>query len=170
MIADVIPLNQMKNLKLELEVIGKIEAAFGDVVLGEGDSIYCASTEWGPSPPIPELKDCSTNDWSLLSDSELELGHNTLCFVNSDGFRYYLPAFMTWAIRRHKESDSTICDHAIYSLDPRRHDFMDTFSSGQLHAVLDFLDYCSGQTETLDSVVAKKHAALIRTQMNSDAG
>jgi hypothetical protein len=54
--------------------------------------------------------------WQDVPDHLIETHSDTLCFVDPKGFRYYLPAYMVWALRHFQTSDSFSVNHVIYSL------------------------------------------------------
>ena len=147
---------------LENKLLGIIDVAFRDVMLEMGISIYIADVGAGPGSYNPLLEDCSTVDWRLLTNEQLESAQSTLIHTDIEGFRFYLPAYMTWTVRNHRISDNWICDHTIYSLNPKDQPFLQFFTAEQNDAVIRFLDYCAENEQTVDGMIARKHASTIR--------
>ena len=48
--------------------------------------------------------------WQDVPDHLIEAHQETLCFLDQKGFRYYLPAYMVWALRHLGASDSFSID------------------------------------------------------------
>ena len=56
--------------------------------------------------------------WQEIPDEHIEECQWALSHVDPVGFRYYLPAFMTWYLRNYTNAAKVMQDHALYALDP----------------------------------------------------
>ena len=159
--------NEMPTLR-ESELISKIENAFRDVVLGNGDSLNM--TEYYDSGGCaPHFKERAANDerydWTRIADSDIEIFQVVFCFTNLEGFRFYIPAYMIWSIRN-PDSDCFSADATIYALNPYSHQFSETsmiefFSKSQIDAMLSFLDFWAAHPNFADAD-ARQNASAIR--------
>jgi hypothetical protein len=102
------------------EIIREIESAFAGVTLGDGIGVFEA---WAidRNASDKELKkarerDCR-NDWKEISESDLEEHYSALCFMDDDGVRFSLPAYMRFALRNYDKSQSLSVDAAIHALE-----------------------------------------------------
>lgn len=126
-------------------LIAEIREAFADVGRGEGTSLLQGRVldEYG-SPAEQEAartRDVDTHWWDV-GDYRLERLHNALIFLDADGFRYYLPAFMTWTLRHGRKSDVPVGDYAVGELarrDPTRD--LELMTEPQCRAVSRFLQF-----------------------------
>jgi len=122
-----------------------IEGAFRDVHLGEGIGIFeawaidcCVSDK---QRKMARARD-ERVDWTKITDSELEEHSSSLCFMDPDGIRFALPAYMRFAIGNFDRSASLSVDAAIYSLEhgwaasPRA---AESFTKEQLMVIAKFL-------------------------------
>ncbi len=102
--------------------------------------------------------------WEDVPDDLIESHPSILTFLDAKGFRYYLPAYMVWALRN-LGSDSLSVDFTIYALSPSRLpgfrrwslERYGIFNSGQATAICRFLRFmadCSGGDA--DDRVARK--------------
>ncbi|MDY6781637.1 MAG: DUF6714 family protein [Cyanobacteriota bacterium] len=154
---------------IESQLIGRIQNAFRDVKLGNGISLnmteyydsYGYYTDFAEKAKYDERE-----DWSLISDSTLEEFTVTFAFTDIAGFRFYLPAYMTWTIKNHRANNSIVGDYTIYALDTEHYlfkevGFISAFSSEQMACIIDFLDYCIQNDRSCDGLVAKENLAKI---------
>ena len=82
---------------------------------------------------------------------------SALSFVDPQGFRYYIPAFMRFALRHYKDSTSPAIDYAIYHLGHRhvqrehkeaRFTVLDESQTGVICRFLRFMaEYTDGQAD-----------------------
>ncbi|MBE7494060.1 MAG: hypothetical protein HS117_03905 [Verrucomicrobiaceae bacterium] len=118
---------QMKELGEEAsEVIQIIEAAFGDVKLGNGTGLWEAQG-------LDDYADASTcaryreqdekDDWRRISPEMLLRCHSSLSFFNAEGMRFHLPAFLIADLRGDLGIGMDFClthhalaDHPTFSL------------------------------------------------------
>jgi hypothetical protein len=97
-------------------VVEEIELAFSNVELGSGVTLHEADLEHAGT--VAEVVAARHMDperrWQDVSDEKLE----RLCplpFLDPEGWRFYVPAFMRWSIRFYDESDSVTSDWTIYT-------------------------------------------------------
>ena len=122
----------------------QIQVAFADVRLGAGLTLSEASLEGVLSPKANRVAD-NTTHWSNVSDSELSDLHWSFGFLDVDGWKFFLPAFLTFFLRAREVSE-----------EPDIHSIISSFSSGgaidrysrltpeQLEAVRTFLGLLDG--------------------------
>jgi hypothetical protein len=154
----------------EQELIERIRAAFAGVTLEDGISLNM--TEYNDSGgSMPEFKEKASDDervdWQAIPDKTLEQFTVTFSFTDSKGFRFYMPAYMIWAIRNHRTSDSIIGDFAIYALDPSKYlfqtiPFLRWFTADQVESMTAFLEYAVQSDGSLDDRVARENLLKIR--------
>lgn len=93
-------------------VVAGIRTAFAGVTLGAGVSLRQAQAADGLTDHLTEaefralLRTEVTDDWSLVSDAELR--DDGIAFLDHEGLRYYLPAFLLWLLDHHDEDDSDV--------------------------------------------------------------
>lgn len=155
---------------IEQSLIARIERAFRGVKLDDGVSLNM--TEYNDSSGcMPEFKEKAIyderDDWKAIPDKTLEEFTVTFSFTDLKGFRFYLPAYMIWAIRNHRISNSIIADFTIYAITPSHHvfrevPFLQWFSKNQIEAMIEFLNYAVQNDDSLDGSVAGRNLAEIR--------
>ena len=97
-------------------LIQQIENAFDGVTLGDGITLHESIA----------LDDYATEDeciaastvgrdrrWQDVTDAEIELDDCILHFLDREGLRYYLPAFMIWTVNNYTTSGRIIGDTTI---------------------------------------------------------
>ena len=55
--------------------------------------------------------------WQEVPGPDIEHYHWALSFLDPVGFRYYMPAYMVWALHNYETSHSASVDSTIYALD-----------------------------------------------------
>ena len=155
------------------ELIAMIEEAFSDVRLEDGISL--SMTEYhdsggSVSEYAERAKFDERDNWHNISGETLQDFIVTFSFTDLKGFRFYVPAYMIWTIRNHRTSDSIICDFTIYAIDPDHYLFCDVefttwFTKKQVYAMIEFLEYCTKNGDTLDSNVAEKNLRKIKSHL-----
>jgi len=154
----------------EQKLIELIHRAFDGVRLDDGESLNM--TEYNDSGGCqPEFKEKAKHDerdnWTAISDETLEQFTVTFSFTDLKGFRFYIPAYMIWAIRHHRTSDSIIADHTVYAIDPTHYlfetiPFWQWFTRDQVAAMTQFLEYAVRNDNSLDGKVARENLAKIK--------
>ncbi|HEX7449207.1 MAG TPA: DUF6714 family protein [Pirellulales bacterium] len=154
----------------EQELIDLIHRAFEGVRLEDGTSLNM--TEYKDSGgSMPEFKrkaqSDERDDWTAIADETLQQFTVTFAFTDLKGFRFYIPAYMIWAIRNHSTSDSIISDFTIYAIDPAHYQFetipfQQWFTDAQVAAMIKFLEYAVENGNTMDGAVAEKNLRKIK--------
>jgi hypothetical protein len=104
--------------------------------------------------------------WDQVPDDDIEEYPNILCFLDPEGWRYHIPAYMTWTLLHFRESESFTTDATIYTFDPylghrqlRAHSEarFRLLDEAQCRAVCRFLRYMAAQEDYAD-VSQARHA------------
>ncbi len=97
-----------------LIIVEKIHGAFNGAARGQGTTLHQATVmdDWGGNEDQEKARvlDGGTR-WQDVLDSTIS-DHRYLGYLNEEGYRYYLPAVMLWAIK-HRDFE-----HAYHSLLP----------------------------------------------------
>ena len=84
------------------------------------------------------------HDWQRISDEFIESHPSVLSFMDEEGLRFHLPAYMRFTLRRYRESESMSADCIIYQLcDPdctKR--LLAHLTNEQIDAIGTFLNAC----------------------------
>jgi hypothetical protein len=105
--------------------------------------------------------------WQDVPDGHIEECSNALCHVDPTSWRYYIAAYMVWALRNFRTSDSIVSDHTIYAFNPYCDDpalnahsmaRFQELNKEQSAAVCRFLRYMAANGDHADDSVA--HRAL----------
>ena len=98
-----------------------------------------APTTSGPAREQDEL-----HDWERISDEDIETHSSVLCFMDDEGLRFHLPAYMRFTLRRYRESESLSTDSTIYRLsDPECMERLLIYlTDQQVEAIKTFLTTC----------------------------
>jgi hypothetical protein len=139
-------------------VLAQIEAAFADAPRPSNDELLherCMDDN-----DIAYLYPVS--HWREMPDSLVESEYAALSFLSPDGFRHFIPAYMSFTLC-HLGSGAAAVDSTIWSLapvfyaDPGLHDFvvskLSSLTDDQRAAVLAFLE---GVREVGDDYVAEQ--------------
>lgn len=145
-------------------VLRAIEDAFagvppGRITIHEAEAI----DRWAPDDErAAERRRDPERDWREVSDAAIGECQDALAFLDPAGWRFYIPAYMRWAIRHLGDGGgSMVPDHTIYSLalspaaDLRAHQLarFRTLDAHQARAVCRFLRLMAA-TEEVDCLVA----------------
>ena len=149
------------------QIVSEIEQAFGSVTRGGGVTLYetdvldsCGSEK----ERIKARKKNTEKRWQDVPDQDIEDHQSALCFLDPEGFRYYLPAYMRWSLRHFKSSDSLSSDSTIYALGPSGNKGVTdwnrarwgVFTQRQCQVILSYLRFMIEQGEDhADSVMAE---------------
>ncbi len=154
----------------EAGLIALIEDGFSGVSLEDGISLNM--TEYhdsgGCAPEYAKRAEGDERgDWRSIANETIENFTVTFSFTDLKGFRFYIPAYMIWTLRNHGISDSIVADNTIYAIDPEHYLFRDNgfeswFTEKQINAMLQFLEYCIEESDSLDGEVARKNLDKIR--------
>jgi hypothetical protein len=103
------------------QLISDIETAFFEVERGEGMTLFEGDLEGAGSEA--DLRFARARDtyatWRDIPDHVIDRYFSALSFLDPQGFRYYIPAFMRFALRHYQDSTSPAIDYAIYHLGQR---------------------------------------------------
>jgi hypothetical protein len=132
-----------------VELIIQIESAFSSVALGNGVGLYeaealdnYADAEKVSSAKVKDRE--SWKSWIDIPEKVIEQFSSALCFVDSEGMRFLLPAYMLFACKYYKTSDSFSIDSVIYALDRGIYKFGNDISiltTDQISAIIAFLKF-----------------------------
>ena len=154
-------------------LVENIKLAFNGVKLGDGISLNM--TEYydsgGAETEYLELsKFDEREDWSKIDDKTLEKFSVTFSFTDLNGFKFYTPAYMTYAIKNFDTSESIITDFTIYAMDTDHYLLRDigikgVFNSNQLLCIIGFLMFVIDNPAHFDSKIASENLLKIRQAM-----
>lgn len=150
-----------KTEERRIVLIGQIRAAFASVTRLGGVSLHEADVIDGYGSPQQRnaaRKLDTDRVWWEVPETDIERYHWILPFLDATGFRYYVPAYMTWALAHYEYSESVSGDMTIYALDcgegrnDQRLQYFQLFSREQSEAVCAFLrfmeDYSAGMADS----------------------
>jgi hypothetical protein len=103
------------------EVVKLIEDAFKNVVLGDGIGIYEAEAIDNYASDKNTIKARAKDReewkrWTEIPKEVLEVASSSLCFMDIEGMRFLLPAYMKFSVENYETSDSISIDSPIYAL------------------------------------------------------
>jgi hypothetical protein len=128
-------------------IILEIQEAFKNVKLDGGLTIHQAELEGAFTDQKTKLEARNKDPelfWWEVPDWKIENSHAALSFFDKDGFKFYMPAFMTWILKNGKKSRVVTTDCFINSLVPPSFTFNYislALSLAQKHAVCRFLNF-----------------------------
>lgn len=155
------------------EVAGEILRSFAGVTRDDGVTLHEALVidDYGSDAERAAARELDTDRrWQDVPGHLIEGHSDALHFVDPKGFRYYLPAYMVWALRHFRTSDSFSVDHVIFSLTLGKGSDANTglcdmrgwalerfrlLTGDQSRAVCRFLRFMAGQERCADAGVAK---------------
>ena len=127
------------------DLINIISDAFNDVQLDDGTSITQARLLDDYINDVQSLALARDIDkeksWEEVKDTKIEELSDGLPFLDAKGFRYYLPAFMSYALRN-PCSEFLAVDSAIYNSYDDNLDRFHIFNPAQKNAIKVFLQFC----------------------------
>jgi hypothetical protein len=134
-------------------VIDQILSAFGHVRLEDGVTLHETEVldDYGSDEKRAQarLKDTETR-WQDVSAVKLER-FDKPAFLDVKGFRFYLPAYMVWAMKSFRTAKSLSIDFYLYCMRHPGHD-AEYFDVEQSKAILSFLrfvvKYAQGHMDT----------------------
>lgn len=139
------------------QVIEEIECTFANVRLGGGVSLREAQLidDYGSEEERREARSLDEAlDWKNIPEAMIARYCSSLSFFDALGMRFHLPAYMCFALRHYKDSDSPSIDFTVYTLgyDDARYS---SLSPEQRGAVREFLKFMAFPSE---GRVLSKHA------------
>ena len=109
-----------------------------------------------PENQLSELRKQDTDSrWQEVTDEDLQEYWDVHPFLDSEGFRYYIPAFMIWCIRHYNSSDLATGQWTLSSLwlEPEK---LKILNSAQCKAIVEFLKFAVDTFDEFDSKDEKK--------------
>jgi len=102
-------------------LLSEIESAFFEVGLEDGVGLYQAEAidNYRPEQEIEIAKSKDRGafrSWKAIPSDLLEKHYSALCFVDSKGLRFLLPAYMTYTLQNYSHSSSASIDAASFAL------------------------------------------------------
>ena len=129
------------------DAVKQIVDAFAEVSLGDGVSLREADVidDYGTDDErAAARKQDELQDWQRIPDEDIENHSSVLCFMDDEGLRFHLPAYMRFTLRRYHESESMSTDSTLYQLcDPdciKR--LLACLTGQQIDAIKTFLNTC----------------------------
>lgn len=156
------------------KVLKRIDAAFCDVKRGNGRTLHQALAIDGhkDSETIEAAKEKDTDErWQDIPDEIVARLDIALTYMDFEGFRYYLPAYLSFALRYcvDKGPPSLIPDGFIRwvgspesPLSREYYGFLLALEPEQLHAVHDFLVYAASDFERGGMDGADAYASFVK--------
>jgi hypothetical protein len=98
------------------ELLALIENAFNGVEREDGITLHEAAVidDYGSEEEFVAARNLDTDSrWQDVPDSDISNHTSIYCFLDPKGFRYYLPASMSWAVK-HYEEDENDCGFFTY--------------------------------------------------------
>ena len=149
------------NDGVETVLLAAIEAAFTDVPKGaitihEADLLY----NLGISQTERDAARARDRDsrWQEIPDSTIRKCSHALPFLDQIGWRYYVPAYMSWSIRHVADRESDSVDSTIYTFshfDDAGYARYQSLSASQLTVVRRFLQFMADHPGQADDEVAR---------------
>ncbi len=102
------------------ELIAQIRKAFDNVTRLGGVSLHEADVidSYGSQKEREVARKLDLDRfWWEVPHADIERYPWILSFLDATGFRYYIPAYMTWALTQYEDSGSLSLDMTIYALD-----------------------------------------------------
>lgn len=96
------------DLVEEDELLAMIERAFDGVERDDGITLHQAVVidDYGSQEEFDAAAKLDTETrWQDVSDEDIASNPSIYCFLDPKGFRYYLPASMTWAVKNFEKDD-----------------------------------------------------------------
>lgn len=151
------PATQTETELSDIErLIQQIQGAFAEVVLGGGETIHQAHLEGIDGKGERWLaagEEDPESHWSEVPDWKLESGFATLSFLDPEGWRFYIAAFMCWSLRNWRTTKSITANAVIWNLDlhggrwTKRFELLNRAQSETVYDFLEFFDRYSGEAD-----------------------
>jgi len=138
------------------QILEEIERAFDGVARDEGITLHetVEIDRCSGERQLAKARRLDTDKrWKDVPETDIERFPSALCFMDATGFRYYIPAYMSWTLRSHRTSDSETTDNTIsaFESDPLHRDKRySLLNDSQRRAVCRFLKYFAGKEDDLD--------------------
>ncbi len=96
-----------------------IDDAFGHLRRGDGMRVYEAelADDYGQeSERNAPRKHDTYQSWHGIDDDVISTFYSVLSFFDPEGFRFHLPAYMTWTLKNYADADSNTPSSTIFAL------------------------------------------------------
>lgn len=138
--------------------VKQIEDAFAGVILGDGVSLKEAeeldgSGGWTiPEDFAAERQGAEVEDWTRIPDEEIEMCSSAMIFMDLEGRRFHIPAYMRFTLERYEESESCTTDFTVGRLCGEGDilQLKPLLSAAQIDAIVQFLRTVDAMDEDLD--------------------
>ncbi len=152
------------------DAVKQIVDAFAEVSLGNGVSLHEADMidDYGTDEEqAAARRQDELLDWQRIPDEDMENHSFVLCFMDDEGLRFHLPAYMRFTLRRYRESESMSTDSTLYRLcDPDCIKRLLAYLTGQqIDAIKTFLNTC---LEIRDGGLDVRYVPLALRQWQGD--
>lgn len=129
------------------DVIQEIERAFDGVTRDDGITLHeaVALDDYASDDGRAQARLLDTESrWQDVPDKDIEREYTIFSFLDDQGFRYYLPAYLTWALRNFEHTQSASLDSIIFALEPssyfpQRSTLFDHAQAAAIARALEFL-------------------------------
>ena len=128
-------------------LIQAIEKAFAGVSLGTGVALLEADVidaYGGMEERLKAREQNEKTDWKLIPDNLIERNPHALCFMDAQGLRFHLPAYMRFSLRHFQDCKTISSEVAAYRLtDPKTYSALrPILTEAQIEVILEFLTAC----------------------------
>ena len=131
------------------QIIGMIRDAFAGVPAPSDDElVHCEQCRLWVERFLGRLP----SDWRRIRAADIEYEYAALTAVKPAGWKFLLPAYLTWHLRNYETSGSNTVDHLIYQLtvtetkDAHMLECLRSLSPDQRHAVAELLRFMAAQS------------------------
>ena len=138
-------------------ILKAIRDAFRGIKLDGGVTLAQARLmdQFGRGDIASAMVSAGPSDWTALSDDEIS-DSPVLNFLDATGMRFYLPAFMSWTLRKYDRSGSESVGSTIYAfLRPPHDEVFSLFDEGQRRVACQFLQFFAQVWEYGDAHLAQ---------------
>lgn len=114
------------------EALAAIESAFADVVRpGNGELLHADCSDDMDLEALYPIR-----DWRAMTDEDVVGCYASLSFLSAEGFRYFIPAYMSFVLR-HPGSPEAVVSSTVWAFDPTIYDDSLADFVASKHALLD---------------------------------
>jgi hypothetical protein len=138
-------------------VLRAISSAFDGVTFGMGLTLHQAralDNYCHPSEVQAAKEQDPETSWQDVSDEKLLKVHDAHFFLDAAGFRFYLPAYMTWSLQGARRKGHSAFDQTVEMLQPPNERFA-VLDYAQASAVCAYLKYVSEHGDRSQSEAAR---------------
>jgi len=130
-----------------VRLVGQIRTEFANVRLGEGISICEANVidDYGSDEERATARAGDEHqDWSRIPAELIEKLPHVFCFMDLEGIRFHLPAFMVFSLQNYQQSSSLSVDTVVFRLCNTEciSRLKPTLTISQTSVIIEFLKFC----------------------------